>query len=1284
VVISTYQSIEVLERAQKEFNFPQFDLIISDEAHYTTGVSDPKKITTFKKVHSNRYVEGKRRLYMTATPKIFNLVTKRKAKEEELVIYDMGDTSIYGPTFFEYTFYKAVQEGFLTDYRVIVFTISEKEVQEKLFDYLQAGNATLEETAKIFGTLKVLEGKIPNYEKVNIKRGVIFVSKISRSKRVEREFPKVAKEIDSSLNLAIKHIDGSMPASHRQTILEWLREGPQNGESVRVLTNAKVLTEGIDVPSLDSVVFFDPRKSTVDIVQAMGRIMRKAPNKRYGYLVIPVVVESDKPIEEQLASNRDFQTIWQLATALRTLDESFTARIRRLSFKKVKEGEEGKGGKIGALPFESMEEGEEEIFSITTSEEIDPELKEAIKKSIIPKIVEKVGGRKYLESWAKDVAKKVTRLRHHIDTALTYSPQIRQDFEEFLTALREVINPSITPEEAKSLLIQHLITKPIFEALFGEYNFLRQNPVAQTIEQVASHFTQFLKVETEDLEEFYREVQIRAQGIDERERQEFLRELYDSFFKTAFPDIAEKLGIVYTPIQLVDFLISSVEEILKGEFQTSLNNPDTTILEPFAGTATFVARLLQFLELESLKRKYSNGEIWANELLLLAYYIGLANVQSVYFEKSGEQKPFKFFLLTDTFQLYEKSKRGIQRKLEIFPPEYTQLMERETREPINVIISNPPWRAGQRDMTDLNMSEKYPLLDKRIKETYVDKSTSKNKNALYDSYVRAIRFASDRIGEKGVIAFVLNNGFIDANSFDGFRKSLVEEFKKIYVFNLRGNARTRGEEWQKEGGKIFGQGSRAGVALLFLVKDKKEKKDAPAKLYYYQVPDALKREEKLKRLEELGNISKVPWEEITPDSDGNWINQGLEEFKNFTPLEEIFEVVSLGITTGRDYWVYDFSKQKLEEKVKRMVESYNDQLEKVKKGEITKKEELTRDKTKISWTRSLIKSLFSKKSQPEKVKFESKFIRKGLYKPFVAPYLYFFRLFIHETSKFPQILPTASAENRIIFFTGTGIPRPFSVLMDNKIISYDALPHATILPLYLYTPVKGEDKPTNLFETPEGEVVELEGKKYRKRFNLNRDFLKKLEEKYKKSISPEMLFHYIFGVLNTPEYQQKFKNDLKRHRPRIPFPDNFDAFQKISQIGKEIADLQLNYQNLEGYPLKIEISPDCDPEKLETYFPRLKFDKKNPTQLKYNDCITIKNIPVEVHKWKIAGKSPLEWLADYLKPRTDKGSQITIDPADAILESGEKEKFLNLIKKVTQLSLKTQLLLSRLSQLKFF
>jgi predicted helicase len=470
-----------------------------------------------------------------------------------------------------------------------------------------------------------------------------------------------------------------------------------------------------------------------------------------------------------------------------------------------------------------------------------------------------------------------------------------------------------------------------------------------------------------------------------------------------------------------------------------------------------------------------------------------------------------------------------------------------------------------------------------------------------------------------------------------------------------------------------------------LVKDKKEKKERPTKIYYYQVPDGLKREEKMKLLEKFKNIAQVPWEEIAPDSDGNWINQGSEEFKKFVPLEEIFEVVSLGITTGRDYWVYDFSKQKLEEKVKRMVESYNYLVKKVKKNEVSNEKELKKfvNSSTISLSRSTIRKIFREKSE---ISSEVGYISSATYRPFVNLFLYYTpsRHFTEEPRQFPQIFPTPSAENRIIFFTGTGVSKDFSALITPYIVEYGSMGNTVSIPLYLYTPVKGEDKPTNLFETPEGKVVELEGKKYRKRFNLNRDFLKKLEEKYKTSVSPEELFYYIFGILNTPGYQQKFRNDLKRYRPRIPFSDNYETFQKISQIGKEIADLQLNYQNLEGYPLEIEISPDCNPEELKTYFPRLKFDKKNPTQLKYNDCITIKNIPVEVHNWKIAGKSPLEWLADYLKPRTDKGSQITIDPADAILESGEKEQFLNLIKKVTQLSLKIQPLLSQLSQLKFF
>ena len=1282
VIISTYQSLDVIETAQKEYGLGEFNLIICDEAHYTTGLADPKseKTSPFKKVHHNEFVKGKKRLYMTATPKIFHINLKQRAKQEELVIYDMSDPEIYGSTFFEYTFYKAVQEGYLTDYRVVVFTVPEREVQEKLFDYLQSGNAQVEETAKMFGTLKVLEGEVKGINGIDIKRSVIFVSNIRRSKKVTKELPKVANEIDSSLNVAIKHIDGKMTASERKQLLDWLREGPQNGEDVRALTNARVLTEGIDVPALDSVVFFDPRKSTVDIVQAMGRVMRKAPGKRYGYIVLPVIVQSDKPIEEQLNENKDFQTVWQLAAALRTLDESFTARVRQIVIKqnRYEEKQTAYGGIEGKEIYYrggDYQPSDDDVLMIETSDGIDPQLKEALKRTLIPRVVEKVGGKKYLENWAKDVAKKVKRIKEQIDIALKKDESIRKDFQEFLKALREIINPSITEEEAKSLLVQHMITKPIFEALFGEYDFLKDNPVAQTIEKVVSHFTEFLKAETEDLEEFYREVRIRAKGISEVERQDFLRQLYDSFFKIAFPDIADKLGIVYTPVELIDFLINSVEEILKEDFNSSLNNSEIKILEPFAGTGTFIARLMHFLNTEDLKRKYTQGEIWANEILLLAYYIALANVESVYYEKTKEYKPFKYLLLTDTFQLYEKSKTGFQRTLGFFPKDYTDLMEQETKETIKVIISNPPWRVGQKDMTDLNMSNKYPALDGRIKKTYADKSQARNKNALYDAYVRAVRFASDRIGERGIIAFVLNNGFIDANAFDGFRKALVEEFKKIYVFNLRGNARKQGEEWKKEGDKIFGQGSRAGVALLILIKDKKEKNE-PAKVYYYQVPDYLKRQQKLELLKKFKSVKNVPWVEIKPDEQGNWINQGSEEFKKFTSIEEIFEVVSLGITTGRDYWVYDFSKEKLKEKVQKMIETYNDQLEKVQKGVIKKKEDLTTDKTKISWSESLIKAIFSDKAGKTSLEKVGS-ILKASYRPFIDLWIYFSDLFIHRPTMFPQIFPTPSAENVVMFFTGTGVNKDFAVLITNHIVEYGSLGNTVAIPLYLYQPVEAKTKKKTLFgdEIGTAPIVELEGKKYHKKVNIKQEFLKKLGVRYNTKIEPEELYHYVFSVLSNPEYGQKYANNLKRERPRIPFPKDYETFKKLSELGIKLAELQLNYWDLEEYPLKVEINPECEPRGEETYYPRLKFDKNKPIELKYNDCITIKGIPEEAYRWKLAGRSPIEWIAEYCKPRTHRDSGITIDPADYIKETGDKEYFIRLIKQAVKVSLEIQKIL---------
>ena len=1288
VIVSTYQSIDVISEAQK-LGLPEFDLIICDEAHYTTGLGDRNDLSPFKKVHKNEYVKGKKRLYMTATPKVFSVAIKEKAKEADLEIYDMSDEDVYGPTFFHYKFYDAVQEGFLTDYKVVVLTVSEREVQEKLYEYLNEGYLNVEDTAKMVGIIKAFEGNIKGEKiEVNIKRAVIFCSSIQRSKKVSSELQKVAKELNSSLNVAPFHIDGNMSASERKRLLDWLRAGPQGSEDVRVLTNARVLTEGIDVPALDSVVFLDPRKSIVDIVQAMGRVMRKAPGKKYGYIVIPVVVSEDKDIEEQLEGNK-FRTIWQVVGGLRSLDESLPARVRQImiSQSSYREVQEGPGGIEGEVRYDreraTVEWSADSVLMMEFSEAIPPDLREKLKKAIVPKIVEKVGGKKYLETWAKDVAKRVRRILRHVNEAIKRDQAIRNDFEKFLNALRQVINPAITEEEAKSMLVQHMITKPIFDAIFEGYEFLKDNPVAQTIEKLSSHFTKFIEAETEDLEEFYREVRIRVKGIDkEAERQDFLRQLYDCFFKLAFPDVADRLGIVYTPVELVDFLIKSVEDILQNEFNSSLNDENVVILEPFVGTGTFLTRLISFLDTDALKRKYSSGEIWGNEILLLPYYIALTNIESTYFDKTGEYQPFKYLLLTDTFELDEKRRKGHQLTFGFFPQSYTELMEKENKARINVIISNPPWRAGQEDMTDLNMSLKYENLDRRIKQTYADRSKAKLKNALYDSYVRAIRYASDRIGDRGVVAFVLNNGFIDSNSFDGFRKSLAEEFKKIYVFNLRGNARTQGEEWKKEGDKIFGQGSRAGVALLILVKDKKDRNE-PAEIYYYQVEDYLKRHRKLELLKEFGSVKNVPWQKIVPDEDGNWINQGSEEFKEFIRVEDIFEVIRPGLATAKDFWVYDFSKGKLHEKMKRFVEEYNKHVRLVKEGKIKKKEDLSTDKTKISWSESLIKAVFSRDA--EEVSFETAGeIRKAVYRPFVDMRLYFSTLFNERAGAFLQILPTEDAENRIISFTAPGSGREFSAIVTNKITDQHIFASVSCISLYIYISLEDAKKKAQqtLFSSVLSKfyrTVKLGDKTYGRRLNIKYKFYEKLKDHFKTDIEPEDIFYYVYAVLSNPEYGKKYANDLRRERPRIPMPKDLETFNKLVEIGKRLADLHVNYENAPEYPLEVEIRGDRN--KLETYFPDIRIDKDNPSVIRYNEYITIRGIPEEAYEWKIAGRSPLEWIAEYVRPRKHKDSGIVIDPADYIKETGDREYFIRLIKKVVKVSLETQKIFKELENL---
>ncbi|WP_052292022.1 DEAD/DEAH box helicase family protein [Natranaerobius thermophilus] len=750
VVVSTYHSIDVVSQAQ-DLGLPEFDVIFADEAHRTTGISDNQDASYYHKVHDEDFIKGSKRLYMTATPRVFVPRLREKVEEQGYEYFTMDDEDTYGEEFFRYGFGQAVDEGFLSDYKVIVFTVDEADVQRKLFSFLnQEDSPEVEEASKIIGVWNALSGRIKD-ENINapLKRAVSFTNRIADSKKFASKFVNTIEAYqenidedveDDSCNFDIRHVDGSTTATNRKLLLDWLREEPDPGES-KVLSNAQVLKEGIDVPSLDAIVFLRPKRSTVDIVQAVGRAMRKAPGKEYGYVVIPVLVDPEEDAAEQLDNNEEFKKVWQILGALRSIDDRFDAEVRELSIKRGQTGETGESQ--GSDEDDSKLEVQSDKQTQLTMEDFTGRLFDAI----LGKLVERVGDRGYLETWAKDVAAASTRIERHINEALEseteYGQKAQNAFYEFLSALRNVINPTVTEEDARSMLVQHIITKPIFDAVFGEYEFLQQNPVSLSFESVADVFEVFVRKETRALDSFYRLVEVRAKGLDkESERQEFLRKLYDTFFKIAFPKTAELLGIVYTPVEAVNFLVKSADAALQDEFGQSLEDEDVVILEPFSGTGTFLAQLMHHISPEGLQRKYNDGEIWGNEILLLPYYIALANIESTYYEITGEYKHFDNLLLVDSFQLMEDRDKP---QVELFPEQYAEQMEKQKEAKINVIISNPPWFAWQDDENRGIQSTDYELLDERIEESYAANSSARLKISLFDSYIRAIRMATDRI-----------------------------------------------------------------------------------------------------------------------------------------------------------------------------------------------------------------------------------------------------------------------------------------------------------------------------------------------------------------------------------------------------------------------------------------------------------------------------------------------------------------------------------------------------------
>lgn len=907
VVFSTYQSIDAVSAAQQEIlsetdgGYGVFDFIICDEAHRTTGVKlSDKDESNFTKIHSDDNVQGRKRLYMTATPRLYGESAKIKASEKDCILCSMDDKALYGDEFYRVNFSYAVQNGLLTDYKVLVLTVGEDDVPENIRRDVTDTTTELnfDDTSKLIGVINGLSKMIRGDDHRTwdadphmMRRAVAFCSSIDRStsrtgiasKYVASVLPEISKKYDENLDaeslshtvsIATRHIDGSMNSQERNGILQWLADEPDNDRECRVVTNVRCLSEGVDVPSLDAVLFLSARNSQVDVVQSVGRVMRTfhkglPDEKKYGYIIIPIVVPSDVSAEEALDNSKTFDVVWEILNALRSHDDRFNAMVNKIALNKQKPNKQSYTPSVTiGRPGLGFQEGEEEARQMENAEiarQLELRFGE-LQDGMYAKLVEKCGDRLYWENWAKEIGLIAHKFIERI-SKLIQSGVHKKAFNEYLKGLQRDLNPSVDAAQAIEMLAQHIITRPVFDALFADYQFVNNNAVSRSMQRMIDLLQeQAFEKDTEVLEKFYQSVRTNVGGIDNLEgKQTIIKNFYEKFFKGAFPLTVEKLGIVYTPVECVDFIIHSVNDILKAEFNTSLTEQNVHILDPFVGTGTFITRLLQsgLIRPEDMERKYLN-EIHCNEIVLLAYYIADVNIESVFHDITRRKTylPYSGICLTDTFQLAEKKHNELFTE---FFQDNSKRVKKQMATHVRVIVGNPPYSAKQGSANDNAQNLSYPNLDTRIANTYVKESSTTLKNSLYDTYIKAFRWASDRIPQNdgGIVAFISNGAWLDGNAQDGMRRCFEEEFSSIYVLNLRGNQRTSGELSRKEGGKIFGSGSRTPIAITFLVKNP-AKKGQKAIIHYHDIGDYLTREQKLKMVKDFRSISskKLDWKTI--------------------------------------------------------------------------------------------------------------------------------------------------------------------------------------------------------------------------------------------------------------------------------------------------------------------------------------------------------------------------------------------------------------------------------------
>ena len=1337
VIFSTYQSIDVVKEAIDMYG-REVDLIICDEAHRTTGVilSNGDE-SNFTKIHHNNYIRGKKRLYMTATPRLYREGVKVKAAEHDDVLCSMDDEKLYGEEFHRLSFNDAVSQGLLTDYKVLVLTVSEEDIPKDISTRIKeqytraSANEKLNElqfddATKLIGCINGLSKRIKGdggitkeQDPLMMKRAVAFCQTINPSKSnpkfastmmakymgaVSQEYKRSLNEEEQKevVNIHARHIDGSMDANTRNELISWLKQEADDPNECRVLCNVRCLSEGVDVPALDAVIFLSPRNSEVEVVQSVGRVMRTFgkntdKEKKYGYIIIPVIVPAGVKPEEALNDNERFKVVWTILNALRSHDENFNAHVNQINLNRKRPPKIT----VAGVPRGTYSIGRGDDAVQLDNDEVARQLElqfGELQDGIYARMVEKVGDKMYWENWARSIGEIARKFIERIAILIKDNDNARAYFKDFISGLHKNINDSIDEGQAIEMLAQHMITRPVFDALFKEYQFVKNNAVSRSMQQMIEILeAEGMEMDTVVLDKFYTSVRNNVSSIDNLEgKQTIIKNLYEKFFKGAFPKTVEKLGIVYTPVECVDFIIHSVEDILKAEFNTSLTEENVHILDPFTGTGTFITRLLQsgLIRKEDMLRKYKH-EIHCNEIVLLAYYVADVNIESVFHDimKPEEYQMYDGICLTDTFQLNEHGDNDIFSQLF---PENSERVLKQKKAPVRVIIGNPPYSVGQKDAADFAENLKYANLDSRVANTYVANSVSKLSRSTYDSYIKAFRWASDRIAsmkEGGIVAFISNGAWLDGKSQDGMRQCLQDEYTSIYVLNLRGNARTSGEQRRKESGNVFGEGSRTPITITFLVKN--PTKQGKATIHYHDIGDYLTREQKLKMVSDFRSIDNVKWKELEPNEKNDWINQRDGFFDTLMQLadkdnknnKQVFfsPITSRGVATARDSWCYNSSNVSLKDNIRQSISFYNEQVEvfrhkRIQDNNVDIEEVVDFSPEKFSWDRA---QKTSDLPRGRTYTYKSDSVMDASYRPYFTQMGYFDRQLNNCVYQMPQLFPIKELKNLVICASGPGVTKDFSCLITNMVVDYEYIGKSQCFPLYWYE--ENKNKQRTLFDDPEG------NDDYIRRDGITDWILKEVRSRYggARNITKEMIFYYVYGLLHSPDYRERFASDLKKSLPRIPIVERVEDFMDFYKYGKKLADLHLNYEDVPPCP-GVNVIGDRplkgDDSDYEYYRvpDKMRFrSKTDKSTILYNGRITIENIPEKAYEYVVNGKSAIEWIVERYCVSQDKKSLIVNDANDWGREHGKPRYILDLLLSVINVSVQTVEIVNALPKLKF-